>query len=855
MEQLKIFISGTQDDMKLEREAVDRAVNLTTLSTGIRAETAVSQPHSPRAWIEQQLRECNIYIGIYSHRYGWVIPDEGISATEFEYNLACKLNKPILVWIRKLREEEEGKPDIDRQKSFLNRVSDFSTGHLRQVFDDLNDLEKQVADGLSELFTKMIRSSRFPGKSAKPVVPEIPSWFQDPSFRNSDSPQQNGEIHLETLATELAKDKTKRFAIVGKSGCGKTVAMAAIMRSLSSREDKAVPCIYVPLGDYAQSLTSTIKSDIGWQDVPDDRVIIELENLGAILLLDALNEVPGPQRHQCRNEIKRLMTSYQGGIVLAFPAVDRINFNFECPSYEILPLKEQQIRQIVINYFKDNGNEKKAEWFLDRFAPFRKFSPEFLQWAELPLNLQFLLELGSEDQFDIRSIRDIYGQVIDRRFNQLERQEKKGKFPIDVMKECLADLAIQSLADDTGVRMSKAFAKKVFSRRLSTVEASELLTEIIRSGLLNETGDYVHWFHASLRDYLAGYRLYTLAASSPTWIEFSIEQPQWNGAVAYAVMLSTMPVENQSMIELLKRPIIFNEYLQRKPASEMVRSVVREYQYSHLVGDSSDRDGTEADFLTLQWGTRFLEAYHQMSSIVRQENREISKHLPIADGLKVFISASGRFCAIVFAEETGIEFHDLTDFDDQLIQAIRTVKPCVGFCLHGYLLPTLDPEVIAFSQVVVWLNSLTRRDTNQYADWLRDIPFFSVLTPNEWVDWQSQETLDLKVPSRRQPQKVFFTWHHLYAPLTFCIDPVVTPSERTSYATRTGSLVFTRKPASHVSLMLLLPGSPKGLTVDLGTHIHIPMPPIKLNRDYFVDGMNMSYAADSHFITLVRLRG
>lgn len=855
MEKLKIFISGTQDDMKQERDAVDRAVNAILLSTGIRAETTVSQPQPPRDWIEQQIQECNIYIGIYSHRYGWVIPDEGISATEFEYNLACKLDKPILVWIRKLREEEEGKQDFDRQKSFLNRVSNFSTGHLRQVFDDLNDLEKQVADGLSELFTEMIRSSRFPGKSPKLVVPETPSWFQDPSFRNSDSPQENGEIQLETLATELAKDKTKRFAIVGRSGCGKTVAMAAIMHSLSSRDDKAITCIYVPLGDYAQSLTSTIKSNIGWQDVPDDRVVIELENLGAILLLDALNEVPGSQRHQCRNEIKSLMASYQGRIVLSFPAVDRINFNFECPLYEILPLKEQQIQQIAINYFEDKGNEKKAEWFLDRFTPFGKFSSEFLQWVELPLNLQFLLELGSEDQFDIRSIRDIYGQVIDRRFSQLERQEKKGKFPIDVMKECLADLAIQSLADDTGIRMSKVFAKKVFSRNLSSVDASELLTEIIRSGLLNETGDDVHWFHTSLRDYLAGYRLYTLTASSPTLTDFSIEQPQWNGAVAYAVMLSTMPVENQSIADLLKRPIIFNEYLQRRPAFEMVRTVVREYQYSHLVGDSSDRDGTEADFLTLQWGTRFLEAYHQMASIVRQENPEISKHLPIADGLKVFINTSGRFCTIVLADETGIEFNDLTNFDDQFIQALRTVKSCVGFCLHGYLLWTLDPEVIAFSQIVVWLNSFTPRDSTQYADGLRDISFFSVLTPNDWVDWQSQDAFDLRVPSGRQPQKVFFTWHDFYAPLTFSIDPVVTPSQRTPFATRTGSLVFTHKPASHISLMLLLPGSSMSSAVDFGTHVHIPMPPIKLKRDYLVDGMNMSYAKGDHFITFVRLRG
>ncbi len=856
MEKLKIFISGTQDDMKPERDAVDRAVNSTTLSTGIRAETAASQPQSPRAWIEQQIRECNVYIGVYSHRYGWVIPDENFSATEFEFNLARKLGKPILVWIRKLRDEEKFKPDFDRQEQFLSRVSDFFTGRLRSEFGNPSELEKKVANGLGELFTEMIRKSRFPVKPPKPFSLEIPSWFQPPSFRHIDSSlSENQNIQLDALANELASDKAKRLAIVGKSGCGKSVAMAAIMRSLSSRGDDATLCIYVPLGAYAQNLASTIKHTIGWQDVPDDRVVIELENLGAILLLDALNEVPGTLRDQCRNEIKTLMVLYQGGIVVTFPSIDRVYFNFECPVYEIVPIAEEQVRQIIIAYFESQGKKAKAEWFLDRFAPNGKLLPEFLQWVELPLNLQFMLELGSDVQFDIHSTRDIYGQVVDRRFNQLRRQEKKGKFPIDVMKECLSDLAIQGLADDHGVRVSKALAKKVFSRKLSTLESSEILIEIIRSGLLNEVGDHVQWFHASLRDYMAGYSLYTLAGTGGLLGEFSIEKPQWNGAVAYATGLSTTPVEDDTLDELQKRPKILNEFLQRKPAFELVRSVIQEYHYSHLVGDSADRQGTESDFRMLYWGERFINAYSQITSILKNENRTLGKNLPNVHGLKVFISASGRFCGIVFSEEDGIQFDDLIRFDSQVVESIRLVKPCVGFCLHGYLLQTIDPEVVAFSQIVVWLNHLVSKETEHCADWLRDIPSISVLTPNEWVDWHLQETPAFESKSGVHQQKVLITWHEFYAPLTFCIEPVVTPSTRTSYATRTGSLTFTRKPASHISLLLLLPGSAKTLMVDFGTQVYIPMPPIVLNREYFTDGMSMSYARGGPFINFVHLRG
>ena len=263
------------------------------------------------------------------------------------------------------------------------------------------------------------------------------------------------------MVSDLAKDKSKRLAIFGKSGCGKTVALHAIIRILSSQE-KADYCIYIPLGEYAHSLTSTIKNSIGWQGVLDDRVISELERLGAVLLLDGLNEVPGAQREICRNEIKSHMLSYRGGLVVSFPSIDQARFGFDCPTFEILPFTEQQIRQSITEFFTKRGEGKKGEWFLERLTSPQGEFAEFFKLAEVPLNLQLLLELISGDQFDLQSIRDLYGQVIARRFNRMERQEKKGRFPADVKKECLADVALQSLVDDSGLRISKTFVRTIF---------------------------------------------------------------------------------------------------------------------------------------------------------------------------------------------------------------------------------------------------------------------------------------------------------------------------------------------------------------------------------------------------------
>jgi FOG: WD40 repeat len=252
MEKLKIFISGTQDDMKPERDAVDRGVSSTMLSTGIRAETAVSQPQSPHAWIEQQLRECNIYIGVYSHRYGWVIPDEGVSATEFEFNLARKLGKPILVWIRRLRDEEKSKPNIDRQEQFLNRVSDFSTGHLRQEFDTPADLEKWVTAALGETFTEIIRRGTAPNTS-KFLVP----FPHNPDFVGR-------EAELSSLHEMLQKGQSivgiRPTVLVGLGGIGKT--QLAVEYAHAHRDDypsgvfwlNAINPLLIEFSDLAEKL-------------------------------------------------------------------------------------------------------------------------------------------------------------------------------------------------------------------------------------------------------------------------------------------------------------------------------------------------------------------------------------------------------------------------------------------------------------------------------------------------------------------------------------------------------------------------------------------------------------------------
>jgi hypothetical protein len=306
---------------------------------------------------------------------------------------------------------------------------------------------------------------------------------------------------------------------------------------------------------------------------------------------------------------------------------------------------------------------------------------------------------------------------------------------------------------------------------------------------------------------------------------------------------------------LQKRSRLFNDFLKRKPTFEQVRSVIREYQPSLIVGNGSDRNETVSCFQALNWGERFVSAYNQLIAILQVNNQALSENLPKLCGLKTFVSTSGHFCAIVYSEEVGIQFDDLSLFDNHIVQSIASLKTSMGFCLHGHLLPTVDPEVIAFLQVVVWLNFLIRKDTEEYSDWIGDISSFSVLTPNDWVDWKSQERIEFIDRSNRQPQEVIFEWQDFYTPITFCVDPVVTPPAKKLHSTRHGSLAYTSRPGSHISLILLLSKASKIFAVDLGTRAYIPMPSIKLNRQFFTEAIHMNYVQGGPLISLIHLRG
>ncbi len=91
--QVRIFISSTWQDLQPEREAVERALHRMQDTSFASMQYFGSQHDTPEQFSLLEVERCNIYVGIFAHRYG-----SGI--TEKEYRRARARNIPCLIYFK-----------------------------------------------------------------------------------------------------------------------------------------------------------------------------------------------------------------------------------------------------------------------------------------------------------------------------------------------------------------------------------------------------------------------------------------------------------------------------------------------------------------------------------------------------------------------------------------------------------------------------------------------------------------------------------------------------------------------------------------------------------------------------------
>jgi hypothetical protein len=147
MEKISIMVSSTVSDLESERDAVKKAFQdnpfVELLGAFPLNDTALAG--NSRLVTKRMAKDCNLYILILGNRFGLEL-ENGKSATEIEFDAAMKEDPTkVLVFIK-----EDGKKPDEKQRAFINRVSNYNSGYWRTSFRHTHDLQEYVKNSFSK---------------------------------------------------------------------------------------------------------------------------------------------------------------------------------------------------------------------------------------------------------------------------------------------------------------------------------------------------------------------------------------------------------------------------------------------------------------------------------------------------------------------------------------------------------------------------------------------------------------------------------------------------------------------------------------------------------------------------------
>ena len=226
---LKIFLSSTQVDLVQARKGVIKFLGVLD-SDLLAMEVFGSDESKPVDFCLRQVRNCNIFIGIYAERYGNVDPEIQKSITELEYIEASKMLKTgklkgLLLymidskatWPLDLIERDPGK--MGKLKEFKEKILAEHTVSFFQNADDLpflilRDVIRKIGISSEHLF----RAKKPQGVSQK-ISLERPIGME---YYGEDLRRLFFGRDNELNALEEQILKSKMSLLIGSSGVGKT---------------------------------------------------------------------------------------------------------------------------------------------------------------------------------------------------------------------------------------------------------------------------------------------------------------------------------------------------------------------------------------------------------------------------------------------------------------------------------------------------------------------------------------------------------------------------------------------------------------------------------------------------------
>ncbi|MGH7506001.1 MAG: DUF4062 domain-containing protein, partial [Longimicrobiales bacterium] len=131
-----IYVSATFTDLEAHRAAVREAIRALD-HIDVAMEHYVAEPKRALARCLDDVRRCDLYIGLFARRYGYVPPGSTQSITEQEFRAAVRYDKDVLCFL--LEEDAAWPPEFVDQGEAGARLQalrqEISSRYLAAFFD------------------------------------------------------------------------------------------------------------------------------------------------------------------------------------------------------------------------------------------------------------------------------------------------------------------------------------------------------------------------------------------------------------------------------------------------------------------------------------------------------------------------------------------------------------------------------------------------------------------------------------------------------------------------------------------------------------------------------------------------
>ena len=238
----KIYISSTYSDLVEYRQQVYDILRKMRYDV-IAMEDYVATDARPPDKCLADVASCDVYVGIFAWRYGYVPPGQERSITELEYRQAGQSGLERLIflldentlWPRQYMDEVTGEGEKGQKIRVLRQ--ELMTAHLLQFFKSPEELAGQVATSVSkwaqERLDADMDSLRTRRDQADRERREMRDRQRVVNLRPLDVAHFKDRLReMQALCDHLADASVRLVSVVGRGGMGKTALACRVLADL-----------------------------------------------------------------------------------------------------------------------------------------------------------------------------------------------------------------------------------------------------------------------------------------------------------------------------------------------------------------------------------------------------------------------------------------------------------------------------------------------------------------------------------------------------------------------------------------------------------------------------------------------